>query len=231
MNITEPQPVAPQPKLHWYQFSLQSLMLATTLLCAILSLFAWQVKRAAWQKRCVEAIHDRGGWVYYDYSFAKGQYDPQAKSRIPEWLRRRLGDDFFHHVASVHLVVLEPLGWKEREEEHWPRILSERGQLSAEDCATLALHHLHSCGGDDVDYCYHRALRLDPRCTEANLILGGRLLERRDDPTAARPYLEAALRASAQESLEHAHAQKLLAGEKWTFNELCQRVGPDGVLR
>ena len=203
-----------------------------TLLCAILSLFAWQVKRAAWQKRCVEAIRERGGSVDYGYRFASGMYDPQAKSQIPEWLRCRLGDDFFHRVARVHLVELEPLGWKEREGELWPRINSSgRCPMSAEDCTTLALHQLHVCGGDDVDFCYQRALLLDPHCTEANLILAGRLLEKRDDPKTARPYLEAALRDSSPDSLEHAHAQKLLAGEKWTFDELCQRVGPDGVLR
>src|SRR5258708_4789078 len=99
MNTSDPHPTDEKPRLRWYQYSLRSLLLATTLLCGLLSLFAWQVKRAAWQSRCVQAIRDRGGWVDYDYCFVNGKHDPQAKSRIPEWLRRRLGDDFFHRVA------------------------------------------------------------------------------------------------------------------------------------
>ena len=232
MSTTEPQRVAPKPKLRWYQFSLRSLLLATTLLCAVLSLFAWQVKRAARQGRCIQAIRDRGGRVYYDYNLANGQFDPEGKSQVPQWLLGRLGVDFFHRVARVDLVELEPLAWEQREQERFSKGLwSDKGEMSAEDCAALAMHELHYCGGDSVEVWYHGALQRDPHCTEANLILGTRLLERRDDLTQARPYLEAALRDSSPESLEYAHAQKLLAGEQWTFDELCRRVGPDGALK
>jgi hypothetical protein len=94
----------------------------------------------------------------------------------------------------------------------------------------LALHEQHMCGGMQVDDFCHEALRVDPRCVEANLLLAERRV-RSDECPDARPYLEAVMQDSAPQSLEHAHAQKLLAEEQWTFDELCQRVGEDGVLR
>lgn len=73
---------------------------------------------------------------------------------------------------------------------------------------------------------FRLALQCDPNHLEANLLLGACL-----KGEEARPYLEKVIRYAAPDSFDYAHAKKLLAGEKWTFEELCERVGPDGVIR
>ena len=79
-----------------------------------------------------------------------------------------------------------------------------------------------------ADYC-RNALQLDAHNIEANLLLG----EGPGDENAEqmRVHLETVLAYAKPESLEYAQARKLLARESWTFTELCERIGSDGVLR
>jgi hypothetical protein len=66
------------------------------LVCGLLSGWTgWRVNRAYDQRRAVAAILRAGGRVGYDH---KGR--PWA----PDWLRKRLGDEFFQEVTSVQCL-------------------------------------------------------------------------------------------------------------------------------
>src|SRR5262245_50986459 len=70
---------------------------------------AWKMNKVRRQARAAEALYRLGGVVNYDYLFDNGRWDPAMyvrypQPRGPEWLRRRLGIDFFHRVTSVVLV-------------------------------------------------------------------------------------------------------------------------------
>ncbi len=103
-------------------------------------------------------------------------------------------------------------------------------QLSADDWSRAALRQL-KFGCDRVviyeDYC-RNALKLDPNNIAANLLLGER--PHGGDAEGARPYLETVVRHANPGSLEYAHAKKMLSGQAWTYVELCDRMGADGVL-
>lgn len=78
-----------KPRLHWYQFSPRSLLLAFLLSSLPLGWFGSRMCEARRQQKAVEAI---GGLVQYD----------TRKTRLvnpPGWLRRLLGDDFFYDVV------------------------------------------------------------------------------------------------------------------------------------
>ncbi|MGA2257085.1 MAG: tetratricopeptide repeat protein [Thermoguttaceae bacterium] len=257
MSVAEPQSAMPKSKLRWFQFSLRSLLVATTLFVVLCALFSWQVKRAEYQKECIRAIHNRGGYVHYDYQADKDGVKPYASSPVPKYLLDWLGEDFFHRVVGVQIWVLLPCDWKVDREESafeegclvpgttvpddcerfgphgtrkiiWPRNM----RLSAVDWARAALRQ-HKFGCDrvsiHVEYC-RNALKLDPHNIEANLLLGEASWEGAD-PRLCQAYLETVLVCAKPESLEYAQARKRLAREPWTFAELCARVGPDGVLR
>ena len=225
MSVAEPQPAAPKPKLRWFQFSLRTLLVATTLFAVLCSLFSWQVKRAQFQKQCVAAIRNRGGHVHYDYKVANWY----ASSPVPKYLLDWLGEDFFHRVVGVQIWVLLPCDWEpdreevafdegclvpgttvpngwERHGSHgirkiiWPTSL----RLSADDWARAALRQCRF-GCDrvsiHVEYC-RNALKLDPHNIEANLLLGEASCEGADDKSC-QAYLETVLACAKPESLEY----------------------------
>jgi hypothetical protein len=83
------------PARKWYVLSFRSAMLLV-LVCGLLSgWMAWRVNRANDQGHAVAAIQRAGGGVGFDH---KGQ--PWA----PDWLRKRLGDEFFQELTSVQFL-------------------------------------------------------------------------------------------------------------------------------
>jgi hypothetical protein len=215
-------------------------------------MFAWQAKRAEYQKRCIEAIRARGGYVRYDFQTDEWH----TKSSLPAFAVNWLGVDFFHRVTEVRFFILLPCDWDadrdlsafgegclaidSKTPDSWERwggfgksrkiVRPQEGQLTSNDWARAALRQV-SFGCDRVtlhiDYC-RKALELDPDNVQANLLLG----EYGDpvDPSQKKLRLETVLGHAPPESLEYAQAKKMLAGEVWTFAEICHRIGPDGAL-
>ena len=104
-------------------------------------------------------------------------------------------------------------------------------QLTADDWVRAALRQ-YKFGCDKISlHCgyFRNALRLDPHNIQANLLLGEAGCD--EDKNLRMTYLETVVAYADPESLEYAQAKKLLAGEHWTFAELCRRIGPDGILR
>jgi Leucine-rich repeat (LRR) protein len=62
---------------------------------------AWKANRTRAQRRAIEAVERAGGVVGFDYEFRGGEYIQDAKPWEAAWLRRMLGDDFFHDVVYV----------------------------------------------------------------------------------------------------------------------------------
>lgn len=83
------------------RFRLRTLLIAVTALSIYLG---WHVHSAETQRNALDGIHNLGGWAYYDFQIVNDQFDPKSKSWVPEWLRRKLGNDFFHDVVHVNMV-------------------------------------------------------------------------------------------------------------------------------
>ncbi len=103
-----------------FQFRLRTLLVLLTALSVWLGL---HVRSVRMQQDVVQAIHDYGGWIRYDFQFPSGQFshkdfDPKAESAVPKWLLDRLGLDFFYSVVQVNLNYSEDGG--KREENHNP---------------------------------------------------------------------------------------------------------------
>ncbi len=61
----------------------------------------WYVVRAQRQHAWVQAILRDGGGVIYSFRYATGAYSSTAKPPGPDWMRERLGLDYFDHVTHV----------------------------------------------------------------------------------------------------------------------------------
>jgi hypothetical protein len=260
MSDQERAPDAVPPGRRRFQFGLRALLVTVFLVATFCAVFVWQLQSAQRQKRCIEAIRERGGHVYYAYQNDTDGVHWGAQSPVPEMFLKVLGEDFFHRVGGVEFRVLLPADWDDDREQSvfdsgclvpsgktpnsWERhsfnlhgarqlISLSQAQLNAEDWAKAALRQ-YQFGCDKVtmheDYC-REALKLDPHNIEANLLLGETFWPRDEDDEPARTHLETVVRYANPQSLEYAHARKLLAGETWSFRELCDRVRPDGVLR
>jgi hypothetical protein len=92
----------PKRKRRWLQFSLRSL-LSFVFVCAVLcGWFAAKMREAMAQQAAVESLRKNGGHVWYGYEFdASGNWDSNANTPGPIWMRRLLGDDFFATVVQV----------------------------------------------------------------------------------------------------------------------------------
>ena len=99
---------ANQPKRRWYQFGLRTFFLGILVIAIGCGWFAVKLQSARKQRTAVATIREWGGDI--DYS----------ASPAPDWLMRRLGEDFFCTVTKVHvdkavsaseaeLAELEPL--------------------------------------------------------------------------------------------------------------------------
>jgi hypothetical protein len=100
-------PNSPKVKLRWYQFSLRTLFVFTTLCAVACSWLAVKMQQARKQREAVEAIQKLGGEVKYDYQETT-ILNPQPPG--PAWLRKLFGDDFFATVTSVRLSSDANLG-------------------------------------------------------------------------------------------------------------------------
>jgi Leucine-rich repeat (LRR) protein len=80
------------PARKWYVLSLRGAMLLV-LACGLW--MGWRVNRANDQRRAVAAIVRAGGGVSYDH---------QGRPWAPDWLRKRLGDEFFQDVTAVQFI-------------------------------------------------------------------------------------------------------------------------------
>jgi hypothetical protein len=78
-----------------------SLRLFLVLVLLAGSWMAWKANRTRAQRRAIRAIEQAGGEVFFDYQYRDGKVIPEGKPREPLWLRRWLGDEFFHDVVRV----------------------------------------------------------------------------------------------------------------------------------
>jgi hypothetical protein len=95
---------AVRPRRSRFRISLGTMMLLVLIIGVPIGR---QVNRANGQRRAVEAIRKLGGAVQYDFEFVDGDPSgkkvPNARPPGPEWLRRRLGDEFFQDVVQANL--------------------------------------------------------------------------------------------------------------------------------
>jgi hypothetical protein len=93
-----------KPRRRWLQYSLRTLLVATTLLAIACSWLAVKLLQARRQREAVVALEKLGGHVIYHWQLdAQGQWlrNPQRPGRT--WLRGLLGDDLFQSVHTVEL--------------------------------------------------------------------------------------------------------------------------------
>ena len=93
--------------------SLRQRLLAYSLRASLLGviivacLMGWYASRVRAQRAAIRAILRSGGSFQYDYMYRgnpyETPYDANRTSRVPVWLRRALGDDFFHSVVWVRV--------------------------------------------------------------------------------------------------------------------------------
>ena len=90
-----------KPKRRWYQYSLRSLFILTTLVAIACSWYANEMQQAAKRRAAIEEIEKLGGEVwYYD---AKATRAPGEPPRWLSWLRRLHSEE---HLGNATLVSL-----------------------------------------------------------------------------------------------------------------------------
>ena len=99
------------------------------LLLLILAFGLWlgrEVNRARHQHLAVAEIERYNGHVDYDYEFKNSQEIPSSRRWAPQWLRHRIGEEFFQEVTQVIYVdqpisdaTLAPLDGLDGIEELW----------------------------------------------------------------------------------------------------------------
>lgn len=92
--MAPPDPSPPKPGRCWFQYSLRTLLILTTVVAA---LFAWWSYKARQQREAVAAIENAGGSVAYDFQKQQLEKPPHW----PAWMVDAMGVDYF---ASVHRV-------------------------------------------------------------------------------------------------------------------------------
>lgn len=99
MQNAEPGNDRGKPRSRRFQFSLGSLLLATTVVCLWLGT---QVNAARRQREVASAVERLGGKVYYDWLL---DGDDPCTTEVgppgPAWLRLWIGDDFFQTAVQV----------------------------------------------------------------------------------------------------------------------------------
>lgn len=105
-----------KPSRRWLQFSLRTMLLSTL---AVAVWLGWFVDRAQRQKRAVEAIEARRGFVIYRHELNADMpsdiwnLDDAARKKIagapgPEWLCGLIGDEYFTQVVKVDAPLGKP---------------------------------------------------------------------------------------------------------------------------
>lgn len=88
----------------WRQFSLRTMILLVTIVSIACSFVTARMRAAKRQEAAVKAIKEAGGLVTYDYFLDNRPHGKKgAQPPGPEWLRDRLGIDFFARVVEVRL--------------------------------------------------------------------------------------------------------------------------------
>lgn len=102
------QPIAPKPKLRWFQDGLRTLLVLVTLCAFACSWLGVKLQQAKRQREAVTAIEKVGGSVVYEYQFdaSGGPFDGYRVHEPlgPKWLRNVLGVDFFNSVLRVYFL-------------------------------------------------------------------------------------------------------------------------------
>jgi hypothetical protein len=80
------------------RFRLRTLLLAVLVISVAMGIYVNRVRR---QQASIAAIKRLGGATYYDYARKLG--DDAGQCWAPAWLRRTLGDDYFHSVVEVNI--------------------------------------------------------------------------------------------------------------------------------
>lgn len=100
-----------------FRFSIRSGMLLVLACAAVLGLAKWKISRTNMNRKVFTKVWKSHGFAAYDYQWADGEALPFARPSGPVWLRKYLGDDFFHELrivslggSTVHdLSILDPL--------------------------------------------------------------------------------------------------------------------------
>src|SRR4051812_12372625 len=70
----------------------------------------WQARLARERRKAIADVVAYGGDVFFDWEFVDGKRVPGGAPRAPGWLRRAIGDDFFHDVVEVDFVYADRRG-------------------------------------------------------------------------------------------------------------------------
>ena len=88
-----------KPKLRWYQYSLRSLFILTTLVACACSWYAYEMNEAAKRRAAIEEI---GGLVdYYDAEYPDSGGKPP---RWYSWLRKLHGDEHLGIAVAAYMT-------------------------------------------------------------------------------------------------------------------------------
>ena len=92
-----------KPKRRWYQYSLRSLFILTTLVAIACSWYAYEMQEAAKRRAAIAEIVELGGVIEY-YDAKSGCGNPP---RWYSWLRTLHGDEHLDNPFGVSLIGLE----------------------------------------------------------------------------------------------------------------------------
>jgi len=95
-------PDTAQPPRRRFRYSLRTLLLVMAAVSIVMGWFTARMKEARRQQAAVATIVSLSGLVIYDDQ-PDDLADAPTPSRVPRWLRNRLGDDFFR--TAVHVVA------------------------------------------------------------------------------------------------------------------------------
>ena len=100
---TEPPEASPlKRKRRWFQFSLRTLLIFTTIAALGSGWFRAKTMRIQKQRAAIEAIEKSGGMVLYDYQVdSLGGIVPNAKPPVVSWPWTLFGRDCFLPVAEA----------------------------------------------------------------------------------------------------------------------------------
>jgi hypothetical protein len=149
MQIESPKPEPPKRKRRWFQFSLRSLLIFTTIVALGSGWFRAKIVKAQKQRAAIEAIEKSGGMVLYDYQVdSSGGIIPNAKPPVISWPWTLFGRDCFLPVAEA--------------------VLRSGNEINRLDDLN-ELRVLHLCGYVVVDGGLSPATVIRPRLTDAGL--------------------------------------------------------------
>ena len=89
-----------KPKRRWLNYSLRTALLALTVLCIWLGLIVNRVNK---QKQAIAWVREHGGTALYDFQWNERGFITNGEPPGPDWLRERVGIDYFADVAYVSL--------------------------------------------------------------------------------------------------------------------------------